>query len=207
MCGRCGRRLGARAVQVVWSSRQGFSADRASRLGARRGRGRGVEGGRGRSGSWQARANSTWVWTPGARSGPLPIVGSKAGHLWDALCRAYDSLGFDEATGGDEVFRVLVLARIIEPNIEAGRAAGAGGERDRYGLVSDADPPPAPLRETLVAQGNLGCMRCARRCSGRPAWCCMTCRTLYFETDQGDGFREPGFSKERRLEPQITIGC
>lgn len=30
--------------------------------------------------------------------------------------------------------------------------------------------------------------------------------TLYFEADQGDGFREPGFSKERRLEPQITIG-
>jgi hypothetical protein len=29
---------------------------------------------------------------------------------------------------------------------------------------------------------------------------------LYFETDEGDGFREPGFSKERRLEPQITIG-
>jgi hypothetical protein len=30
--------------------------------------------------------------------------------------------------------------------------------------------------------------------------------TLYFETDRGDGFREPGFSKERRLEPQITVG-
>ena len=30
--------------------------------------------------------------------------------------------------------------------------------------------------------------------------------TLYFETDTGDGFREPGFYKERRLEPQITIG-
>jgi hypothetical protein len=29
--------------------------------------------------------------------------------------------------------------------------------------------------------------------------------TLYFETDAGDGFREPGFSKERRLDPQITI--
>ena len=27
-----------------------------------------------------------------------------------------------------------------------------------------------------------------------------------FETDTGDGFREPGFSKERRLEPQITVG-
>jgi transposase len=30
--------------------------------------------------------------------------------------------------------------------------------------------------------------------------------TLYSEADRGDGFREPGFSKERRLEPQITIG-
>ena len=30
--------------------------------------------------------------------------------------------------------------------------------------------------------------------------------TLYFETDAGDGFRESGFSKERRLEPQITVG-
>jgi transposase len=30
--------------------------------------------------------------------------------------------------------------------------------------------------------------------------------TLYFETDAGDGSREPGLSKERRLEPQITIG-
>jgi hypothetical protein len=29
---------------------------------------------------------------------------------------------------------------------------------------------------------------------------------LYFETDAGDGFRELGFSRERRLDPQITIG-
>ena len=31
--------------------------------------------------------------------------------------------------------------------------------------------------------------------------------TLHFETDAGDGFREPGFSKERRLDPQITVVC
>jgi len=30
--------------------------------------------------------------------------------------------------------------------------------------------------------------------------------TLHFETDAGDGFRAPGFSKERRLDPQITLG-
>lgn len=37
------------------------------------------------------------------------------GHLWHALCHVYDVLGFDAATDGDEVFRALVLARVIEP--------------------------------------------------------------------------------------------
>jgi hypothetical protein len=50
-----------------------------------------------------------------ATAGPLEIVSSRAGHLWDALCRAYDTLGFDDAAGGDAVFRQVVLARIIEP--------------------------------------------------------------------------------------------
>jgi hypothetical protein len=50
-----------------------------------------------------------------AGNGPLEVVGSRAGHLWDALCGAYDPLGFDEAADGDVVFRALVLARIIEP--------------------------------------------------------------------------------------------
>src|SRR5262249_29434372 len=37
------------------------------------------------------------------------------GHLWDALARVYDVLGFDRVASGDEVFRQLVLVRIIEP--------------------------------------------------------------------------------------------
>src|SRR5438045_8905371 len=36
-------------------------------------------------------------------------------HLWDALADGYGVLGFEQAAGGDEVFRQLVLARIIEP--------------------------------------------------------------------------------------------
>jgi hypothetical protein len=47
--------------------------------------------------------------------GPLPITASRMGHLWKALAAAYDRLGFADAAGGDEVFRQLVLARIIEP--------------------------------------------------------------------------------------------
>ena len=41
---------------------------------------------------------------------------------------------------------------------------------------------------------------------GRASLVLFDVSTLYFETDAGDGFRESGFSKERRLEPQITIG-
>ncbi len=47
--------------------------------------------------------------------GPLPITSSRIGHLWDGLSRAYEVLDFDAAAEGDEVFRCLVLARIIEP--------------------------------------------------------------------------------------------
>ena len=50
---------------------------------------------------------------------PLPITSSRSALLWDALSRAYDVLGFDQAAGGDEVFRQLVLARIIEPTSKA----------------------------------------------------------------------------------------
>ncbi|OHV66595.1 hypothetical protein BCD48_35945 [Pseudofrankia sp. BMG5.36] len=31
--------------------------------------------------------------TVGAAGAPLPIVASRMGHLWDGLCRAYDSPG------------------------------------------------------------------------------------------------------------------
>jgi hypothetical protein len=46
---------------------------------------------------------------------PLPITSSRMGHLVDALKRGYRVLGFEDAAGGDDVFRQLVLARVIEP--------------------------------------------------------------------------------------------
>ena len=47
--------------------------------------------------------------------GPLPITSFRMGCLLDALDHAYRALGLDGAVGDDEVFRGLVLARIIEP--------------------------------------------------------------------------------------------
>jgi len=51
--------------------------------------------------------------------GPPEITSTRMSHLWQALCRAYDRLGFARAAGDDDVFRQLVLARIIEPASKA----------------------------------------------------------------------------------------
>ena len=137
--------------------------------------------------------------------GPLPIVASWMGHLWEALCRAYQLLGFDQTTGGDPVFRDLVLARIIEPT----------SKQDSLRVLDEVGvAPPAyrTLNRRLAVYAKPEWRRriataCAANAGLGPASLVLyDVTTLYFETDAGDGFREPGFSKERRLEPQITIG-
>jgi hypothetical protein len=136
---------------------------------------------------------------------PLEIASSRMGHLWDALSRAYDVLGFGQATGGDEVFRQLVLARIIEPtskqdSLRVLQEAGVDGPS--YPTLNRRLPAYAkePWRRGIAAA-------CAAHAALGPASLVLyDVTTLYFEADQGDGFREPGFSKERRLEPQITVG-
>jgi hypothetical protein len=51
----------------------------------------------------------------GRGGGPLPITSTRMAHLLDALEHAYRVLRLEQAAGGDEVFRQLVLARVIEP--------------------------------------------------------------------------------------------
>ena len=48
----------------------------------------------------------------------LPIRRSRAEHLWNALSVGFEWLGFDTASGGDEVFKQLVLGWLIEPALE-----------------------------------------------------------------------------------------
>jgi hypothetical protein len=61
--------------------------------------------------------------TAGVEPGTLPITSSRMSHLGDALCAAYRALGFELATKGDNVFRDLVLARIIERPARSTRLA------------------------------------------------------------------------------------
>jgi Transposase DDE domain len=140
-----------------------------------------------------------------APGGPLPITASRMGALLDALGRAYRVLGFDQASGGDEVFEQLVLARIIEPvsKADSARVLEEAG-------VAPASYPTVNRRLRVYAKDSWRqkiSAACASHAGLGPASLVLfDVSTLYFETDAGDGFREPGYSKERRLEPQITIG-
>ncbi len=196
---------GATAVQIVHSSRRGAreiehvgSAHAPEQLSALRAAAKArIAGGQGELG--------LDLGVAAAPGGPLEIVGSRAGHLWDALSRGFDALGFDAVAGGDEVFRALVLARIIEPT----------SKYDSLRVIEEAGLP-APSYRTVrrrlpVYADPLWRRRLAGACAARAALgpaslLLYDVTTLYFETDRADGFREPGFSKERRLEPQITLG-
>jgi hypothetical protein len=195
---------GATAVQIVWSSRRG--SRQIEHLGSAHDE---VEVAALKAAAAQRMARGQGELDLGlavaAGSGPLPIVASRMGLLWDALCAAYDTLGLGDAAGGDEVFRQLVLARIVEPTSKEDslRVLGeVGVDAASYRTVKRRLPTyaGAEFRQRLAAA-------CAARAALGPAALVLyDVSTLYFETDQADGFREPGFSKERRLEPQITIG-
>jgi hypothetical protein len=141
----------------------------------------------------------------GLEAGTLPILSSQMTRLWEALCAAYRILGFESATKSDNVFRDLALARIIEPTskIDAERVLGEVG-------VSPASYATLKRRLRGYAQPrwrqSLAAASAAHAGLGPASLVLFDVSTLYFETDAGDGFRQPGFSKERRLEPQITLG-
>lgn len=97
------------------------------------------------------------------------------------------------------------MARIVEPSskIDAERVLNeVGVEPAPYATVKRRLPRCAtPQRRQALAAAS------ARRVGLGPASLVLfDVSTLYFETDAGDGCREPGFSKKRRLEPQITLG-
>ena len=194
---------GAIAVQIVWSSRRGSrsiehvgSAHNDAQVEALKAvaQQRIVEG----QGELNLGLNLAEI-----ASGPLEIIDSRAEYLWDGLCLAYEVLGLDRAAGGDEVFRDLVLARIIEPTSKADSLrvlAETGVDTVTYRTLTRRLPgyAKASFRGGLSAA-------CTRHAGLGPASLVLyDVTTLYFETDTGDGFREPGFSNyaERAVMPR-----
>ena len=193
---------GATAVQVVWSSRRGSgsiqhigSAHDEAELEVLKAAARqrmavgqlelGLGMARGRPGRYRSRLRG-WAscWTP---SSMATACWGSGGRPTATRFPAAGTARFIEPTSKLDSLRVLE---------EAGAASAA------YATVKRRLPayPEESWRHRLSAT-------CAAHAGLGPASLVLyDVSTLYFETDAGDGFREPGFSKERRLEPQITIG-
>src|SRR5699024_3941132 len=120
------------------------------------------------------------------------------------LACAYTSLGFEKLD--DAVFRDLVIARIVEPT----------SKRDAARVLADLGAQPASYatvkrhlravleddyRATIAAQ----CFQHAAT-HGDVSLVLYDVTTLYFEAEKEDDLRKVGFSKERRVAPQIVVG-
>ncbi|MBO0853755.1 MAG: IS1634 family transposase [Nocardia sp.] len=132
------------------------------------------------------------------------VTGTHAGVLFGALGGVFDSLGFGVVS--DPVFRDLVIARIVEPVslLDTGRVLEELGRRPAS---------YATMKRTLgrcMAGGYRD--RIAEQCfrnvlaAGDVSLCLYDVTTLYFEAEKEDRLRKVGYSKERRVDPQIVVG-
>jgi len=140
-----------------------------------------------------------------ARGRAVPeVVKTSSRLLYDAVGGIYDALGFDGL--GDRAFRDLVIARVVEPT-----------------SLRDVDRVLADLGQKAVSLSTR--KRCLTRCSqgqyrdaiaklcfsytrahGDISLVLYDVTTLYFEAEKEDELRKVGFSKERRVDPQIIVG-
>jgi len=146
------------------------------------------------------------------------VVSTDSRLLYQTLARVFDHLGFDVV--GDPVFRDLVIARIVEPTslLDTGR------------VLRDLGRTPASyatLKRTLarahaktktettkgeVLQASSYRDRIATACFAHAAnrgdisLILYDVTTLYFEAEKEDELRKVGYSKERRVDPQIVAG-
>jgi hypothetical protein len=136
----------------------------------------------------------------------LEIVSSRAACLWDALCRAYDTVGFTQATGDDELFRQLVLARIIEPT----------SKQDSLRVLAEAGIDPVPYRTLMRRLRGYAQEECRQRLAaacashaalGPASLVLYDVSTLYFEIDTGDGFGSRGSPRNAAWSRRSPSAC
>ncbi len=143
---------------------------------------------------------------PGAvRDGAGRVLSTDARLLYDALAGIYADLGFDAL--GDRVFADLVIARVVEPTslLDVGRILrDLGRAPASYATMKRAlarAGPGGDYRDRVAA----ACFAHARA-SGDITLCLYDVTTLYFEAEKEDDLRKVGYSKERRVDPQIVVG-
>ena len=132
------------------------------------------------------------------------VLKTSSGLLYESLAGVYTSLGFDIV--GDESFRDLVIARVVEPTslLDIDRVLAELGRR----AVS------LSTRKRTLRRCHEGKYRdqiataCFARAlaTGDVSLVLYDVTTLYFEAEKEDDLRKVGFSKERRVDPQIVVG-
>ena len=139
-----------------------------------------------------------------ARVSAPQVVGTSSRLLFEVLAGVYTDLGFD--TVQDVAFRDLVIARIVEPTsiLDTGR------------VLTDLGQAPVSertMRRTLARAQDRGYRdQIAAACfthaaaSGDVSLVLYDVTTLYFEAEKEDGLRKVGYSKERRVDPQVVVG-
>ncbi len=132
------------------------------------------------------------------------VLKTSSNLLYQALAGVYCDLGFDAV--GDEVFRDLVIARIVEPTslldvdrvlAEMGRTSASLSTRKRTLRRAHA----GGYRDIIAS----ACFRHAAT-HGDLTLVLYDVTTLYFEAEKEDELRKVGYSKERRVDPQIVVG-
>ena len=133
------------------------------------------------------------------------VVGTSADLLWGVLTSAYTRLGFDVL--GDEGFRAMALARIVEPTSKAEvvrvlEEIGAQGVSVRTLFRSLARSQARDYRGQLATAARAHSVATA----GTAALVLYDVTTLHFERDDEDDLRKTGLSKEHRIDPQVQAG-
>jgi len=136
------------------------------------------------------------------------VVSTDSRVRFEALAGVFTALGFDAV--GDQVFADLVIARVVEPTSlldagrvlrDLGRAPGSYATMKRtlrrVGVPSGA----GTYRDQVAAL----CFEHARA-GGDVSLVLYDVTTLYFEAEKEDDLRKVGFSKERRVDPQVVVG-
>ena len=144
---------------------------------------------------------------PGRTGLATTTVESKHSRLlWEVLHGAYQRLGLGEAVGGDRAFEQMVLARLIEPTSKAQvprvlSDLGLEAVTVRTLFRSLARAQERGYREAI----SQALFEHVTNTSGL-ALCLYDVTTLYFEAEREDDLRRVGYSKDRRVDPQVIVG-
>lgn len=141
---------------------------------------------------------------PVRRDAPGRVVSTDSRLLFDVLARVYSSLGFDAVD--DAVFRDLVVSRIVEPTslLDSGRVlTDLGCTPASYATMKRTlgRATKGGYRDTIAA----ACFTHAMN-AGDISLVLYDVTTLYFEAEKEDSLRKVGYSKERRVDPQVVVG-